>query len=220
MKIRNLMQTDVVTVTPSTSLKDAAVLLVEHGISGLPVCDDAGRVIGVVSEADILVKEGGPNERDGLLAWVLGGEVPETAAKLRARTVGEAMTSPAITTSPHRLAASAARDMVEHGIKRLPVVGVDDRLIGIITRADLIRAFVRTDKEIEADIRNETLYGALWIEGSTVDVSVADGEVTLTGEVDSQADVELAESLVARTPGVVAVHSELRARETGRKVRA
>jgi CBS domain-containing protein len=221
MKIKDLMRTDVVTVTPSTSLKDAAALLVEHGISGLPVCDDDGTVVGVVSEADILVKEGGPSEREGLLAWVLGGDVPAEAAKFHARTVGEAMTAPAITTGPHRLVASAARAMVEHRIKRLPVVDLGGTLLGIVTRFDLIRAFVRSDQEIEADIRDETLRGALWLDGAErIDVTVQDGEVWLSGEVESGTDVQLVESLVAKTPGVVAVHSELRPRFADGKVRA
>jgi CBS domain-containing protein len=221
MKIHDLMRTDVVTVTPSTSLKDAAALLVEHGISGLPVCDDDGNVVGVVSEADILVKEGGTSEREGLLAWALGGDVPAKAAKFQARTVGEAMTTPAITTGPHRLVASAAREMVEHGIKRLPVVGLGGTLLGIVTRADLIRAFVRSDQEIEADIRTETLHGALWLDGADrVDVTVQDGEVWLSGEVESGTDAQLVESLVTKTPGVVAVHSELRPRFADHRVRA
>ena len=221
MKIHDLMRTDVVTVTPSTSLKDAAALLVEHGISGLPVCDEDGNVVGVVSEADILVKEGGTSEREGLLAWVLGGDVPAEAAKFHARTVGEAMTSPAITIGPHRPVASAAREMVEHGIKRLPVVDLGGTLLGIVTRFDLIRAFVRSDQEIEADIRTETLHGALWLDGADrVEVTVQDGEVWLSGEVESGTDVQLVESLVAKTPGVVAVHSELRPRFAGSKVRA
>ena len=166
MKVEALMQTDVVTVSPAASLKDAATLLVEHGISGLPVCDEQGAVVGVFSEADILVREGGPPERDGLLAWILGNDGPADPAKLQARTVGEAMTAPAITIAPHRLAVSAAREMVERGINRLPVVDLQGALVGIVTRADLVRAFVRSDEELEADIRGETLRSALWLEGS------------------------------------------------------
>lgn len=216
MKIEKLMRTDVITVAPSTSLKDAAALLVQHRISGLPVCDDDGRVVGVLSEADILVKEGGPNERDGLLAWVLGGDLPDATAKLRARTVGEAMTAPAITIAPHRLAVSAAREMVERNVNRLPVVDLDGNLVGIVTRADLVRAFIRSDAEIEREIRDEILRGVLWLELPTVEVSVRDGEVELTGMVETSADAELVEQLVARTPGVVAVHSHLTHRTAAR----
>jgi CBS domain-containing protein len=209
VKIKELMQTDVITVTPSTSLKDAAALLVQHRISGLPVCDADGRVVGVLSEADILVKEGGPSARDGLLGWILGGDLPEATAKLRARTVGEAMTAPAVTIAPHRLVASAAREMVERNVNRLPVVDLHGNLVGIVTRADLVRAFVRSDEELEAEIRKESLSEVLWLEPPTVAVSVKDGVVELTGEVETSEDAELVEKLVIRTPGVVAVHSQL-----------
>jgi CBS domain-containing protein len=209
VKIKQLMQTDVITVTPSTSLKDAAALLVQHRISGIPVCDGDGRVVGVLSEADILVKEGGPSERDGLLGWLLGGDLAEATAKLRARTVGEAMTAPAITIAPHRLVASAAREMVERNINRLPVVDLHGNLVGIVTRADLVRAFVRSDEELEEEIRRETLSEVLWQEPPTVAVSVKDGVVELTGEVETSEDAELVERLVTRTPGVVAVNSRL-----------
>jgi len=215
MKVKELMSTNVVTATPAMSLKEAARLLVEHRISGLPVCDEDDRVVGVFSEADILVKEGGHAERDGLLAWLLGSELPPTAAKLDARTVGEAMSSPAITIGPHRPAAAAARIMLGSGVNRLPVTALDGTLVGIVTRADLVRAFVRADEEIAADIRRETLRGALWLDPSEVEVAVRDGEVELTGEVETTADAELVEGLVARTPGVVAVHSSLRARTDG-----
>ena len=102
MQIKHLMRTDVVTATPDSAAQGGGCELVEHGISGLPVCDGEGRVVGVLSEADILYKEHGPSERAGLLAWLLQTELPADTAKMRARTVGEAMTSPAITIGPHR----------------------------------------------------------------------------------------------------------------------
>jgi CBS domain-containing protein len=216
VKINELMRTDVIAVTPDTSLKDAAALLVQHRISGLPVVDEEKTVVGVLSEADILVKEGGPSERAGLLSWILGDDVPGYAAKIRARTVGEAMTAPPITISPHRLVASAAREMVEQGVNRLPVVDLHGTLLGIVTRADLVRAFVRSDAEIEREIREETLRRVLWLEPTAVTVAVHDGEVELSGRVETTDDVELLEKLVARTPGVVAVRSQLTHRTNGR----
>jgi CBS domain-containing protein len=210
MKIEHLMRTDVVTATPDMSLKGAAAKLVEHRISGLPVCDGRRRVVGVLSEADILYKEQGPSERAGMLAW-LQNELPSDAAKVHARTVGEAMTSPAITIGPHRPASAAARLMIGNGINRLPVVSLDGTLVGIVTRADLVRAFVRSDAEIAHDIRLDAVH-TLWLEPSAVEVSVRGGEVQLAGEVETSADAELVEGLAARTPGVVAVRSDLRHR--------
>ena len=212
VNVGELMSTDVVSATPATSLKDAARLLVEHRISGLPVVDERGAVVGVLSEADILYKECGPSEREGLLAWLLQAEAPPEARKVRATTVGEAMTSPALTIGPHRTATAAARELVERGVNRLPVVGLDGRLVGIVTRADLVRAFTRPDAEIEREIREEILERTLWAEPSAVDVSVRDGEVELAGRLETEADVQLVERLVARAPGVVSVRAHLTSR--------
>jgi CBS domain-containing protein len=99
--------------------------------------------------------------------------------------------------------------MVERNINRLPVVDLYGNLVGIVTRADLVRAFVRSDEELEAEIRKETLSEVLWQEPPTVAVSVKDGVVELTGEVETSEDAELVERLVTRTPGVVAVNSQL-----------
>jgi len=120
MKVEQLMTHDPLTVRLDTSLKDVAAILSSQGISGLPVLDGDSRVLGVVSEADILRKEqglGGP--RGGVLGWLDRG-APDP--KLEARTAGEAMTSPALTIGPGRPAAEAAKLMVERGINRLPVI--------------------------------------------------------------------------------------------------
>jgi len=139
MYIEHLMTRDVLTVTPETSLKDVARLLVEHRISGLPVVED-GRVVGVVSEADILFKEqGAQNESTGPFTWLSRGG--GSTAKLTASTAGEAMTSPAMTIHASATAAAAARLMIEQGVNRLPVTA-DGTLVGIVTRADLLESLV------------------------------------------------------------------------------
>ncbi len=209
MRVEHLMTRDVVTVSPETKLKEVAAILADRGISGLPVCDAEGEVVGVVSEADILRKEQGPPPgRSSLLGAVLGRSKAE-AARLRARTAGEAMTSPAITIHPGSPVAEAARLMVERGINRLPVVRRGE-LVGIVTRADLVRAFVRTDAEIEREVREDVALRTLWLDPDRLEVAVRDGEVTLRGDLDTRADAELLERLTARVPGVVAVRSELR----------
>ena len=140
MKISQLMQPEVVVARETQSLKEAAAALVAHGISGMPVCSESGQVVGVLSEADVLYKEGGRMEpRGGALAWLFEDDTAEARAKAQARTVAEAMTTPAITIGPSATAAGAARLMLEQGINRLPVVAEDGRLIGIVTRADLVR---------------------------------------------------------------------------------
>jgi CBS domain-containing protein len=208
MKTKDLMTRDVLSVAPEASLKDVARALVERGISGLPVCDDAGRVLGVVSEADILFKERGRAERpDGLLAWLFEESSEAELAKTRARTAGEAMTAPAITIGPNRPAALAARLMIEQGVNRLPVVADDGTLLGIVTRADLVRAFTRSDDEIAAEIRQDVLERVLWVDPKTIEITVENGEVELAGELETSADVAVLQTLVEKIPGVISVRS-------------
>lgn len=218
MKIRDLMTADFVAVGPDTRLKDVAALLTERGISGVPVIGERIEVLGVVSEADILVKERGPEPPKGrLLTWLLARGVADDE-RLTARTAREAMTTPAIVIGPERHVSEAARLMTERGIKRLPVVNKDGKLIGIVTRSDLVRAFARTDAEIEQDIQ-EDIRRILWLdEPETVDVRVERGEVTLSGAVDRKFDAELLARLVARVPGVVSVKSTVSWHWDDRKV--
>jgi CBS domain-containing protein len=206
MKAEDVMTREVITVTPESSLKAVAEILTSERISGFPVVDDK-RVLGVVSEADILEKEAvepQPTLRERLL-----GRKP-SAAKQAARTAREAMTSPAVTVSPHRDVAQAARLMVERRINRLPVVSEDGGLVGIVTRADLVRAFVRSDDEIARELREDVAVKTLWLNPEKLEISVEGGEVMLTGEVDLKADAELLAQFATRVPGVVSVRSELR----------
>lgn len=208
MRVQDLMTKDVWSVTPETSLKDVARVLVEHGISGMPVCDAEGRVLGVVSEADIVAKQGGGLGRSsGLLGRLVDGREAEER-KATARTAGEAMTAPAITIGPVDSAHAAARMMIEHGINRLPVLQ-GEKLAGIVTRADLVRAFYRTDAEIAREIREDVIVRAALLQPGLVGVDVEHGEVTLDGQVDRRSDVRVIESLAARVPGVVGVTSKV-----------
>lgn len=202
------MSRDVLTVGPETPLKEVAALLDDHRVSGVPVCDANGRVLGVVSEADIMRKEEGrPPDGGGLLSWLFERD-DELLVKLSARTAGEAMTSPAITIEPGRPVSEAARLMIERGVNRLPVV-VDGDLAGIITRADLVRAFHRTDEEIRREIAEDVLLRTLWISPGDVTIAVEQGEVSLGGELDNRSEAEIAVAYVRRVPGVVGVRSDL-----------
>jgi CBS-domain-containing membrane protein len=147
---------------------------------------------------------------------VLEDDTAEIRAKARARTVAEAMTTPAVTISPSATLAGAARLMLVHGINRLPVVGEDGKLIGIVTRADLVRAFTRSDHEIEGEVRDDILQRVLWIDPSTFTISVRQGEVELTGEVEKPLQVELLQSLVERVPGVVSLRANVGHRDHDR----
>ncbi|HET8556558.1 MAG TPA: CBS domain-containing protein, partial [Gaiellaceae bacterium] len=113
MNVKDVMTSDVVTVRPDTSLKDVATILTERRISGVPVVDEGGKVVGVVSEGDILFKERGPSERTGVLAWFADPYDVEEQLKLAARTAAEAMTAPAKTIAPWRPVSSAAAEMLD-----------------------------------------------------------------------------------------------------------
>lgn len=214
MNVQDLMSTDVVSVTPETSLKELARVLAERGISGAPVLGEGGRILGVVSEADILLKERGDEPRRTLLDWLT--ESSSERAKVDARTVGEAMTAPAITIGAHTDISEAARTMVEQGVKRLPVIDWTGALVGIVTRADLVRAFARSDEEIENEIRTDLVSGVFWADPDALDVRVERGDVALAGELQERLDAELLPRLVARIPGVLGVRSDLGWRDDSR----
>ncbi len=185
MKVKDIMTTAVQTVGPNASLKEVAVLLSKLRISGLPVVDATGAVIGVVSKTDIL--------RKGSSA---------------ARTAGEAMTAPAVTIDPDRSVSAAAALMLELGIARLPVLE-GGSLVGLVSRSDLVRAFTRPDAEIALEIRREVLEGAFSLPSDAVDVTVEGGIVQLAGELSTETDVVALPEAVRLIVGVVAVESQL-----------
>jgi len=208
MKIEQVMTRDVVTVSADASLKEVARTLTGKRISGLPVCDADGAVLGIVSEADILRKEQGfVPEPGGLLGWLFEKADAE-GSRLLARTAAEAMTSPAVTIAPDASVNEAARVMTMRGINRLPVVR-SGRLVGIVSRADLVRAFHRADAEIELELNEDVLLHTLWVSPEDVHVSVDDGVVTLVGRVENRTQAELVSAYARRVPGVVDVRSEV-----------
>jgi CBS domain-containing protein len=208
MRVERVMTRDVLTVAPETPLKDVASLLTGNHISGAPVCDPEGAVLGVVSEADILRKvEGLSADLGGRLGWVLR-RLDDELPKIAARTAGEAMTSPPLTVRPTQQVSEAARLMVDNRINRLPVVA-RGRLVGIVSRADVLRAFERADEELEREIREDVLRGALWLVPESFDVHVEDGVVALRGRVRTRQDADDVVRLVRRVPGVLGVSADL-----------
>ncbi len=207
MNVRDVMTRDVLTVSPSTPLKDVARLLVERRVSGVPVVDEDGSVLGVVSEGDILVKERGRPGRASLLERLI--EVGSEAEKHDARDAADAMTTPAVTIRPGRAISEAAALMLDRCVNRLPVVDAHGALVGIVTRADLVRAFVREDDEIEREIRNDVILRTLWNSPDRFNVEVERGEVTLEGEVADADSADLLARFVERVPGVVGIRSRI-----------
>jgi len=207
MRVQDVMTTDVVTVQPQATLREAARLLVDHRISGLVVTDAAGAVVGMLSQADILARERGREERGhGLLGRLF--ELGTIDPRLDARLVSEAMSSPVLTTTPRAQLSEVAGRLLDAAVNRLPVLD-GGRLVGIVTRSDLVRAFTRSDEEIRREIREDVVFRSLWIAPESVDVSVENGEVTLSGTVETSGDAEVLPIFVERVPGVVAVRSKL-----------
>lgn len=206
--VAEVMTRDVITVGPDMPLKEAATVIAERGVSGVPVCEEDGTVVGVLSESDLLVKQSGARPRGGLFSLLAESREPADLVKAHAHTAGRAMTAPAITIAPDATVTEAARLMSERNLNRLPVVDAG-RLVGIVTRADLVRAFVRSDAEIEEEIRRDVLERTLWAEAGQVELEVRRGTVTLRGALPRRSEVELLERLVRRVPGVITVASSV-----------
>jgi CBS domain-containing protein len=208
MKVSDVMTGNVFTVTAETPLKVVASRMLEYGVSGMPVVKEGDHVLGVVSETDILFKERLAPERKGVVDWLVHYAEDPPLAKLDARTAGDAMTTPAVTIASGRSVADAATMMLDLRVDRLPVVD-SGRLVGIVTRSDLVRAFTRSDEVIEREIREDGLLKRFWMGPSNVTVTVEEGNVLFEGRVDER---DLADSLVRfaeLTPGVVSVESKL-----------
>ena len=191
-------------------LKEVAERLSQRGISGLPVVNDEGEVLGVISEADVLVKEARTAlRRPGLLTRLVDPADPRAQLKLEARVASDAMSTPAITIAPYASTAAAAGEMLEQGINRLPVVR-SGRLIGIVTRADLVRAFARSDAEVIREVEKHVEYLlALADDFSHVDVCLRNGDLWLAGRVRRRSIAEDLGHQAAKIPGVVGVVSKL-----------
>jgi len=205
VNVRDAMTTELVTTSPGTTLKEAARLLAEHRVSGLPVVDADRVVVGVLSEADIVAKEVDETPRGSALQRFLEG--PPVDDRFYARTVGEAMSAPALTIGPDRSLAHAASTMLAEGINRVPVVDPRGRLLGLVARSDLVRAFARDDEALRTEI--EQLIHDLWIDSGTLDLTVHEGFVTVAGEVENEADARVLRTMIRRVPGVIEVDAEL-----------
>ncbi|HSL26998.1 MAG TPA: CBS domain-containing protein, partial [Acidimicrobiia bacterium] len=186
--------------------KEAARQMLNRGISGLPVVDSDGRLVGIITEADFVARQLAQTEaRPRLLAALLRRPEPPQDTE----TVGEAMTESPITISADASITEAARLMVSEKVKRLPVVDLNGDLIGVISRADIMSAFARDDAGVEDEIRSGILTRLLFHEPNAIEVSVDQGVVTLRGELPNRSDVRLLVALAGRVDGVVRVDEKL-----------
>lgn len=212
MTVEDVMAREVVSVSADTPFKDIAAALVAEGISAAPVLDDDRHIIGMVSEADLLCKEQFREQHFG------ESYKPPLLSRLRHRkgrrkasgdTAAGVMTSPPITITAEKSAVDAARLMNAHGVKRLPVVDYNGRLVGIVSRRDLVRMFLRGDQEIATEVHDDILHRALWMDTSGVQVKVRKGVVTLFGRMDRRSETAAAARVTGRVNGVVGVVDEL-----------
>ena len=208
--VGDVMSTRVIAVKRSADYKEICGVLRQYRVSACPVINDAGKVVGVVSEADLLYKVADPNPPAGLirLRWKLGEE-----SKVNAITAGQLMTSPAISIAPDAPLGVAARVMQDRRVRRLPVVGPDGTLIGIVSRTDLLSVYDRPDRDIWDEVVTDIIIGEFGLDGGEFEVTVASGVVTLAGPLSLQ---DTALELLARVrhaEGVVAVRDRLFVRE-------
>lgn len=215
--VRDVMTTDVVAVGADTPFKAAARLVVDHRVSALPVLDADRRVVGVVSEADLLHKqeyrEQGYREdyRPTFRTWLRRRLAARGSARGKAAgvRVADVMSAPAITVSPDASAVAAARHLERHDVRRLPVVDADGHLLGIVTRGDLLRVFDQDDEELRRIIRAELDRRTVWLDPGRIEVGVSDGVVTLVGHLERRYDCDVLERAIRRVDGVVDVRTEL-----------
>lgn len=206
--VRDVMTHDVIVVSADTPLKDVVTLLLSRRISGLPVVE-AGRVVGVISEADLLTKQYATASEAPTGPLAFTSRRHRSDERRDARTAGGAMTAPALTVSPDASLSEAARLMIERRVNRLPVID-GERLVGIVTRADVIKTYLRPDAELADAIRGDVLVDALWLDAADFSVHVTDGVVHLAGKVERRSTATLLRDLVLRTPGVVGASFTIR----------
>ncbi|RFC74531.1 CBS domain-containing protein [Streptomyces sp. AcE210] len=205
--VQDLMSHAVVHARLDTPFRAVAAMLTDNDITAVPVVDDRNCPIGMVSEADLLRHEAVlPDPEGHAPAPRLD---PRERGRAEADTAGGLMSAPVITARPQWSVVEAARAMDDHKVKRLPVVDETGQLIGIISRSDLLRVFLRRDTAISEEITLDVLHRTLGVAPGAVDVTVADGVVTLRGKVGTKSLVPIAVRLCRAVDGVVTVHEEL-----------
>jgi CBS-domain-containing membrane protein len=192
----------VAVVTADTPFKVVARRLAEHRVAALPVVDARDRAIGIVSEADLLVKE-------EHLEHDRSRRRDPDRAKAAGTTAGEIMSTPVVTVGPETTLGDAARLMHLHGFRSMPVVDLDGRVVGIVARRDLLKAFLRPDADIHDEIVEEIVRDAMWLEPDTVRVTVDQGVVVLDGQLERASLVPVLVRLAEGVDGVVRVESHL-----------
>ncbi len=206
MKLRDLMTRDVITVGPDASLKEAARRMIEASVSGLAVTEVDDHLVGIITEADFVATEADRRrkERAGLLRFLYR----DTELPSQERLVRDVMSTDLVVLGPDADHAEAARLMEREGIKRIPVLE-GGRLVGLVSRSDILRVFARSDREIISEIEGHVMGDVLWIDPRRVEIVCDEGNVTLRGRLETKTDADLLARLSARVDGVIAVANHL-----------
>lgn len=210
-KVGSVMTTEVVAVAEPTPFKEVATLLARHRISGVPVVDDDEKVVGVISETDLMLRQVEQDAESPRRLRLLPA-ARRRAAKASALTAGRLMSTPPVTVRADDSIAHSARTMAERRIERLPVLDEEDRLVGIVTRRDLLQVFLRRDDDIREEVVQEIMVRTLWLTPQMVEVEVVDGVVTLEGELERGSEAAVAGRMTSQIDGVVSVVNRLTAR--------
>ena len=206
--VAELMTQSPAVVTDEVPFKQVAELFAGNSFSALPVVDDDGRPIGVVTKSDLLFKGGHPDadaEHHLFEGKARRGELRKAAALL----VRDLMSSPALTIRGTDSVTIAALRMTEQRVNQLPVVDGEGRLVGIITRGDVLKTYLRSDSEIEDEVRLEVLGHIVPAPREAVTVSVSGGVVKLVGVVEMLSDLETIVAVTRRLSGVVSLDAQL-----------
>lgn len=203
-RVEDVMSNRVLVAWEDTPYKEVVAAMQERGVTGVPVVDHGGHIIGVVSESDLMLKElPHPHHR---LAF---GRRRREQRKAEALNAGDLMSVPPVTIRPRATIVEAARLMAEHNIKRLPVTDERGKVVGIVTRRDLLKVFLRSDEDIRAEIADVLIPHKMWLspEEGNVDVSVDHGVVHLRGVIERKTVADTLVSMIERVDGVVGVES-------------
>ncbi|MFE7580223.1 CBS domain-containing protein [Streptomyces gardneri] len=206
--VADVMTRKVVAVLPGAEFKEIVAAMERWKVTAVPVVEGEGRVVGVVSEADLLLKEEFHGHRLGLVEQM---RRLDATAKAGSRRAEDLMTSPAVTVGPGASLPRAARLMASHHVKRLPVVDASGTIQGVVSRSDLLKVFLRPDDDLAAEVRHEVVEHLFPLSHRKVEVRVDAGVVTLSGEVLDSTLVPLAERLARTVEGVVDVRCDLAA---------
>jgi CBS-domain-containing membrane protein len=207
MKVQDVMTSQVAAVRQGTPFKEIARVLTGWRVSAVPVLDENDRLAGVVSEADLMRKEEFHDEPG--VPLFSGRHERAARAKAAGDTAGQVMTTPVVTIGPSASVVEAAKQLDRHGVKRLFVVDESGGLVGVVSRGDLLKVFLRTDDEIREEVVREVFMRVLWADPTQFEVQVRDGVVTLTGELPQKSSIPIAVRHTRLVDGVVDVIDRL-----------